>query len=309
MPLDKDTFATLGLESTIPAEINGQRNGVNNDPAWEKAYHPCPEAFPDASIPSGTVTSYDDWDQAKVYAGTKRKIWIYQPATLDTRKPQRIMFFNDGLWYVSDKGPVRVTRVLDSFHADAEFSSTVAVFILPGMPDTPATIKPIESYGDREAQRSLEYDRLTPHYGQFLFEEILPFVERELDCQISKKPQDKIVCGLSSGGIAAFTAAWHFPDICNRVLSHCGSYTNIWGGHNYPAMIRSQPKKPIRVFLQSGKNDANTPFGDWALANKTMASALDYAGYDYRFEFGVGGHSLNHGGALFAESVRWLWRD
>ena len=39
-------------------------------------------------------------------------------------------------------------------------------------------------------------------------------------------------------------------------------------------MIRSQPKKPIRVFLTSNENDADTPFGNWALANKTMANAL-----------------------------------
>ena len=62
------------------------------------------------------------------------------------------------------------------------------------------------------------------------------------------------------------------------------------------------------MFLQSGANDAQTLFGDWPLANKTMANALEYAGYDYRFEFGEGGHSLRHGGALFAESLRWLWR-
>ena len=37
-----------------------------------------------------------------------------------------------------------------------------------------------------------------------------------------------------------------------------------------------------------------------------MASALEYAGYEYRFVFGEGGHSLRHGGAIFADSLRWL---
>jgi enterochelin esterase family protein len=62
------------------------------------------------------------------------------------------------------------------------------------------------------------------------------------------------------------------------------------------------------VFLQSGANDINGLFGDWPLANNTMASALAFAGYDYRFEFGEGGHTLAHGGALFADSIRWLLR-
>jgi len=309
MPLDRDTFITLGLEDTIPEEINGRRNGVNNDPAWDAAYHPCPEAFPDEAIPTGTVTRFEQWSESEIYSDTSRDLWIYQPPGFDPDRPQRILFFNDGAAYVHKRGPVRATRVLDSFHHDEAFASTVAVFINPGMPEHPVTEKPVASYGDRESQRSLEYDKMTPAYGQFLFTEILPFVEQQLQCQISENPQDKIVCGISSGGIAAFTAAWHYPEICNRVISHCGSYTNIWGGHNYPAMVRSTEKKPIRVYLQSGTNDANTPFGDWALANQTMASALEYAGYDYHFEFGVGGHSLKHGGALFADALRWIWRE
>jgi enterochelin esterase family protein len=39
-----------------------------------------------------------------------------------------------------------------------------------------------------------------------------------------------------------------------------------------------------------------------------MANALDFAGYDSRFEFGTGGHTLRHGGAIFADSLRWLGR-
>ena len=47
-------------------------------------------------------------------------------------------------------------------------------------------------------------------------------------------------------------------------------------------------------------------FGNWPLANQQMAAALSFAGYDLRFEFGTGGHNLRHGGALFADALRWL---
>ena len=40
-----------------------------------------------------------------------------------------------------------------------------------------------------------------------------------------------------------------------------------------------------------------------------MAAALKFAKYDYRFEFGDGGHNGKHGGAILPESLRWLWRD
>jgi enterochelin esterase family protein len=93
------------------------------------------------------------------------------------------------------------------------------------------------------------------------------------------------------------------------VISHCGSYADIWGGHNVPSLVRHNTRKPIRVFLQNGANDANTPFGNWALANQTMARALAWAGYGYRLEFGVGGHNLDHGSAIFAETLHWIWRS
>ena len=40
-----------------------------------------------------------------------------------------------------------------------------------------------------------------------------------------------------------------------------------------------------------------------------MESALKFAGYDYKFVMGTGGHSLVHGGAILPEMLRWTWRD
>lgn len=116
-----------------------------------------------------------------------------------------------------------------------------------------------------------------------------------------------MVCGISSGGICAFSAAWFRPESFGRVLSHCGSFTNIRGA-NYPYLVRTTEPKPVRVFLTSGQSDLDHAVGSWPLANREMASAFDYAGYDYRFVFGEGGHSLRHRAAIFADSRRWLFR-
>lgn len=307
MPTRPEWISDLGLDQPVPDEVNGRRNGVNNLPEWDAAYHPCPEAFPPPGTPAGEVTKFADWESTQVYPGTRRDLWVYAPANLAGARSPRIIFFNDGAWYLSRQGPVRATHVLDTMIAAAEMPATIAVFIMPGVPDHPVP-GPIDSYDDRTAQRSLEYDAPTPRYGEFLFGEVMPFVESHLGCRVSDAPEDRMACGISSGGIAAFNVAWHYPEQCGRVLSHCGSYTDIWGGHNYPSLIRRTPRKPIRALLQSGEHDADTPFGDWALANRAMASALRWAGYDYRFEFGTGGHNLDHGGAIFADSLRWLWR-
>jgi enterochelin esterase family protein len=193
--------------------------------------------------------------------------------------------------------------VLDKLLAAGQIEPTVAVFINPGTAADPddTRIGP--------DQRSYEYDSVTPDFGHFLISEALPYIENELGITFTTDPTRRSVCGISSGGICAFNVAWHHPQSFARVLSHCGSYTNIRGGHNFPYLIRSTQRKDIRAYLQSGEQDASILLGDWPLANQSMAKALEYAGYDYHFEFGTGGHSLRHGGAVFADSLRWLSRS
>ena len=110
--------------------------------------------------------------------------------------------------------------------------------------------------------------------------------------------------------MAAFTVAWERPNEFRRVISMIGSFTNIRGGHVYPTIIRkTKPVKPLRVFLQDGSNDLDNLHGNWPLASQDMAAALKFAGYDHRFVLGDGGHSGKHGGAIFPDTLRWLWRD
>ena len=307
MPTPRDLVKRLGLDAPIPAEVNGRSNRLEQDPAWDAPYHPCPESRDDPAIPSGTVHKLADWSASRTYPGTTRDLWLYTPPVLN-RRALRLIVFNDGAWYLARSGAVRATRVLDTLHARDEIAPTAALFVTAGRPSGPVEA-PIESYDPRLAQRSYEYDRVTRHYGEFIFSELLPLFERETGTRVSSDPAHRTLCGISSGGIAAFTAAWHHPDQCRRVLSHCGSFTDIWGGHNLPSLIRRTPRKPLRVFLQSGSHDADTPFGNWPLANQQMTRALAWAGYDHRFEYGSGGHSLAHGGAIFADSLRWLWRE
>lgn len=153
--------------------------------------------------------------------------------------------------------------------------------------------------------RSVEYDSVDSRFVDFLQQALFP----PLFEQYSIQPGPHAIAGFSSSGAAAFTAAWQRPDIFDKVLSFVGSFTNIRGAHDYPSLVRRAERKPIRVFLQSGSNDLDIVFGDWAIANKDMASALAYRDYDYRFEFGNGGHSMKHGAAILPDALRWLWRE
>jgi enterochelin esterase-like enzyme len=120
---------------------------------------------------------------------------------------------------------------------------------------------------------------------------LVPEVEKTV--KLRHDAASRAIAGASSGGICAFTVAWERPDQFSKVLSWIGSFANIAsgptlraGGHNYAAMIRKTPAKPIRVFLQDGANDLDNVHGNWPLANVTLAKSLAFARYDYRFEYG-----------------------
>jgi enterochelin esterase family protein len=252
---------------------------------------------------------FNDWDHGSIFAGTRRRLAVYLPPESAVRGPLNLLICNDGEGYRFDKGAIRAPAVLDNLLAAGELGPTAVVFVMPGIPDGfDATVPGQLPNPVVNRQRSVEYDSCTPAYGEFLLEDVLPFVERELGITLTTDAGRRAVCGISSGGICAFNAAWHFPGSFGRVISHCGSFVNIRGAHNFPYLIRSTPRKPIRVFLQSGELDADIVTGSWSLANQQMAAALDFAGYDYRFEFGTGGHNLRHGGALFADTLRWIFR-
>ena len=87
----------------------------------------------------------------------------------------------------------------------------------------------------------------------------------------------------------------------------CGSFTALNGGQNFPYVIRRTKPKDIKVVLTSGSNDMDNQYGNWAIANHAMADAFRFAGYDYRYDFGVGGHNLLMGSSMFAEHLRWFF--
>ena len=314
--MDVKTYQALGLD--VPWEdqhargyqVNGRAISDIDESlatAGDVHYHPCPEAQTSDDL-EGEIHTYEQWNQGEVFAGTQRKISVYLPPSGYGDEPLSLLIFNDGEAYRSDRGPVRVPRVLEYLLKQGELRPTAAIFVMPGVPEKAA----LESdnqvrYHLAHRQRSFEYDSCTPLYGEFLLRDVLPFVQRELQVEFTSDPARRGVCGISSGGMCAFNAAWYFPGQFARVISHCGSFTNIRGANNYPYLIRSTPRKPLRVFLQSGERDANIVTGSWPLANQQMADALAYAGYDHRFEFGSGGHNLRHAGATFADTLRWIF--
>jgi enterochelin esterase-like enzyme len=261
-----------------------------------EAYETHADSREKPGVPKGTLKQMPSWE-SKIFAGTRRDWWVYVPAQYKPESPAAVMVFQDGASYRE-----YVPTVFDNLIAKGDMPITVAIFIQPGV------------FSDNRANRSFEYDTLSDQYARFLLEEILPEVEKTT--RLRHDPASRAIAGASSGGICAFTVAWERPNEFGKVVSWIGSFTNIAsgktvreGGHNYEAMIRKTPRKPIRVFLQDGSNDLDNANGNWPLANQTLAKSLAYARYDYKFEYGQGFHSHRHGRAILPDTLRWLWRD
>lgn len=259
-----------------------------------------PDSMEQPGVPKGEVTTFK-WE-SKVFAGTTRDCWIYVPKQYDGNTPACVMVFQDGGGYQSPKGSYRATVVMDNLIHKKEIPMMIGIFINPGVfPEK------LDAKKKPASNRSFEYDSLTPQYVDMLDKEILPEVSKKY--KLRSDAAGRGICGASSGGICAFTAAWERPDLFSKVLSHIGSFTNIRGGDRYPGIIRKSEKKNIRVFLQDGSNDLDNAAGNWYLANLQMEAALKFKGYDHKTVWGDGKHSGIHGGAILPDSMRWLWRD
>ena len=272
--------------------------------AGDEEYQLGPDSHHQEGVPRGEVTEHV-FSGSQVFPNTIRHYWVYVPAQYDGTAPAAVMVFQDGHAYVGIDGQFRVPVVFDNLIHRGEMPVTIGVFIDPG--HKKAELPEKAGWQPRAENRSHEYDTLSADYATFVIDEVVPRVGQ--DYKLTDDPDRRAICGISSGGICAFTVAWERPDAFRKVLSHVGSFTNIRGGHVYPALIRKSDCKPIRVFLQDGSGDLDNAHGSWPLANQQMAAALKYAGYDYQFVYGSGGHNGIHGGASLPASLRWLWRD
>lgn len=266
----------------------------------EESYPLSEDAQRQEGVPRGTVTRHI-WE-SKHYEGTYRAYYLYVPAQYDPDQPAALMVFQDGHAYVGEEGDFKVPVVFDNLIHRGEMPVTIGLFVNPGhnSPEFPENLW-------RSSNRSWEYDELGDRYARFLIEELIPEIGKRYHLTDDRKM--RAICGISSGGICAFTAGWERPDYFYRVMSHIGSFTDIRGGHVYPALVRKHAARDIKVYLQDGSGDLDNRFGNWWLANQQMAAALSFRHYDFLFVTGEGGHNGKHGGAVLAEGLRWLWSD
>jgi hypothetical protein len=242
-----------------------------------------------------------NFTNSTVYPGTKRNYSIYIPHNYDADKPPCLYVAMDGISY-------NAPDILDSLISTGDIPPMIGVFVTAGVV--------YDEKGDViRFNRSNEYDKLNDAFARFLINDLLPDVRKQFTSDgkpvvFSDNPNNCMLSGNSSGAICAFTVAWQRPDLFGKVFSAIGTYVPFKGGNEYPALIRKTEPKPIRIFIQDGSADTWNPlFGSWFEYNVIMESALSFAGYEVKHEWGSGGHDGVHATEIFPDVMKWLWED
>ena len=299
----------LALAAGISAIAQNPPDTLNPDTLYRLG----PDSLEQPGVPRGEIRGPFTLPST-AYPGTQHTYWIYVPAQYDAAKAASLMIFNDGQAFLAPTGNLRAFNVLDNLIYRREIPVMIGVFINPGRrPDQPEPTP--QNWGDRDTNRPTEYNSLDDRYARVVADELLPVLYK--DYNISKDPEQHGIGGASSGAIAAFTVAWERPEHFRKVLSIVGSFTNIRGGHQYADIVLKSEKKPLRIFLQDGRNDnralnANGSYDetrDWFYQNVRLMQALTTKGYEVNYAWGMNRHGQAMGGAIMPEMMRWLWRD
>jgi enterochelin esterase-like enzyme len=249
-------------------------------------------------VPHGTVKQFSYKDDTFWPNAPARGIKVFEPAQYEAGEEVALAVFCDGTasWaYLTDDadgGSYRTRHVLDNLIADGLIPPFIGVFI--------------GNDGDG-GNRQAEYGPLTDKNVRFFVEGVLPEVSKRYGYKFTGNPNLRAVIGESSGGIAAFTAAWQRPDWFRLVMSHSGSFVNLGnGGDKYPDIIRMAAEvKPLRLHLEGGRKDSN----GGGRQHPAMAAALKEKGYAYQWlDTTEGTHGGLNGNTTFPEGLIWLWK-
>ena len=294
------------------AGLNAGAGGVS-DPGTEgdgtfqiaQPFKQAPEESDHAGVAKGQIVSFT-MANSKTFADGSRKVAVYVPAGYVSGTEVPFMVAQDG---VNPQGATSfglddLRPLLDNMIADGRLPMMAAVFVDPA------------------GQRSVEYDTVSDKYYQFVETELLPAAieqvqtKSNLTLNLTKDPQGRGAFGGSSGGSAAVTMGWFHPESYTRILTISGSFVGLQKSTDYPNgcadypkhLIAETPIKPLRVFLEAGSNDLNSP--TWRNANDTTAMALSAKGYHYRYLQAAGAVHEDDGARrqYLPEAMLWLWR-
>ena len=300
---------------SIGISVSAEETEITIGPGYADA----PETKPLDNVPKGKIEGFTmESKDSRIYQGIaknqkgivpyQRKVAVYIPAGHRPGSEMPFIVVQDGMGYRD-----MMSTVLNNLIAQKRLPAMVAIFINSGGGD---------SLG---SERGLEYDSVNDTYSRFIENEVLPRISKDYHIKFTRDPEGRATMGGSSGGAAAFTMAWFHPELYGRVLTYSGTYVNqqfpmdpknphgAWEYHEH--LIKSSPRKPIRIWLEVSEKDNGWDrdegsLHNWVMANQRMAAELKAKGYSYRYVFAKNaGHTDGKvTRQTLPAALEWLWQ-
>ncbi|MEG1254728.1 alpha/beta hydrolase-fold protein [Clostridium sp.] len=212
----------------------------------------------------------------------KRRVRVYTPYRYNKEeKPYRFIIFTDGNDYIDVLSSVETLNNLIAFK---KIPPIVAIFI------------------DSTENRGKEL-KCSDSFCEIIIKELIPWVRENYN--ITKSPEEAIICGLSLGALTASYLGLNYSDIFGNVLSQSGYY---WYNSedfapNEDCWITTKFKEvdrlPLKFYFDMGVLETKYKIID---TNINLRDALISKGYNVDFKWFNGGHdylswgeSLAHG--------------
>lgn len=180
------------------------------------------------------------------------------------------------------------SSVLEPMFQEKLIPEGIVIYVNPGT---------LEYQGDKDRSRWLraeEFDQNGPEFCNLIIEEMIPAAVRDAGVVISKDPDKHFIHGGSSGGYLCWNALWYRNDFFHRGFLSSPTFSAMRGGEEPMVLVRKTEPRPIRAFITAGTVEPDYFFGDSFYAACNAADALEFAGYDVRFEiYAQGTHSYN----------------
>ena len=236
-----------------------------------------------------------------IESGSERDVTVYIPKENHAKKDLAVQVYTDGMRECEP-------AVLEKLLAEKAIPPMISIGVKPGV------IPSLIDGGTARRIRSIEYDSLGPRYANFIIDELIPAIQKEVlpkDITLSASCDMHSICGCSSGGICSWNACWERNDYFRRCLINSPTFSSFRGGEELLAYMRKVETKPIRCFMTVGTDDMRNSAGDWYLEALTAKEAMEYGGYEYEFELFEGGkHGVGSRDAdVMERGLRFIWKD
>ena len=180
-----------------------------------------------------------------------------------------VVFVSDGQWYIGDGGMV---DVLDREIAAGRMKPVIAIFVDSGEPGNPKN------------NRRNDQFMCDPTYAQFYRDELIPTIDHTFP--VSQKREDRLIMGLSFGGLNAACFGLMIPDS----FAGIGMHSPASGKHLklLAQMYGDRDTLPLKMFFSTGTKRDNTKEA------RKFHRVLERKGYDVTYTEVPFGHDWDN---------------